>query len=130
MLSNQWQLGSHALHPASLQQCLWENHKPKSLVICRHSEICTAVLRKVVQLQAEGAWQQPLQLDPQHPTAEQLGIYHSHPTWMVERWLQQFGFQETIELLQSNNRCVDCAQTIAAIRKAAIKQPFFLALAP
>ncbi len=71
------------------------------------SDWCTAVLRKVVQLQEEGTWQQPLQLDPDQPTAEQLGLHYSHPTWMVSRWLEQFDLPETMELLQSNNRC-DC----------------------
>jgi 16S rRNA (cytosine967-C5)-methyltransferase len=37
------------------------------------------------------------------PLAERLGILHSHPTWMVERWLQKFGEALTISLLESNN---------------------------
>lgn len=36
--------------------------------------------------------------------AEDLAIRHSHPTWMVRRWLEQFGRPETIELLEWNNR--------------------------
>jgi 16S rRNA (cytosine967-C5)-methyltransferase len=36
--------------------------------------------------------------------AERLGILHSHPTWMVERWLTRLGEPRTIELLQANNR--------------------------
>lgn len=36
--------------------------------------------------------------------AENLAIRHSHPTWMVERWLDRFGADETAELLQANNR--------------------------
>ena len=36
--------------------------------------------------------------------AERLGIEHSHPTWMVERWLRKFGRQKTVELLEWNNR--------------------------
>jgi 16S rRNA (cytosine967-C5)-methyltransferase len=34
---------------------------------------------------------------------EALAIEHSHPTWMVERWLRKFGEQKTIELLEWNN---------------------------
>lgn len=36
--------------------------------------------------------------------AERLGILHSHPTWMVQRWLSHFGEPHTIDLLQANNR--------------------------
>jgi 16S rRNA (cytosine967-C5)-methyltransferase len=37
------------------------------------------------------------------PQAERLGILHSHPTWMVERWLARLGQQQTIALLEANN---------------------------
>ena len=37
-------------------------------------------------------------------TAEKLAIVHSHPTWLVERWLQRFGEKQTIALLDANNR--------------------------
>ena len=96
----------------------------RAAAACPKSERCAAVLRKVVKLQAEGAWQQPLQLDldSRIPTAEQLGVYHSHPTWMVERWLQQFGTQEIIQLLQSNNRCTSHTQTTSVTSVKAIKQ--------
>ncbi len=30
-------------------------------------------------------------LPPDSPLAERLGILHSHPTWLVERWLGRFG---------------------------------------
>ena len=36
--------------------------------------------------------------------AERLGIVHSHPAWLVERWLARFGELGTISLLQANNR--------------------------
>ena len=36
--------------------------------------------------------------------ADKLGILHSHPTWMVERWLARFGEARTISLLEANNR--------------------------
>src|SRR5271156_5284713 len=38
------------------------------------------------------------------PPAERLGILHSHPTWMVERWLARWGEARTIALLEANNR--------------------------
>lgn len=44
-------------------------------------------------------------------SAERLGILHSHPTWMVERWLEQFGEERTIGLLEADNRAprLSCA---------------------
>jgi 16S rRNA (cytosine967-C5)-methyltransferase len=36
--------------------------------------------------------------------AEDLAIRYSHPTWMVDRWLDRFGIDETTELLRANNR--------------------------
>ena len=37
------------------------------------------------------------------PFADRLGIQYSHPTWMVERWLNNYGGEKTRSLLQSNN---------------------------
>jgi 16S rRNA (cytosine967-C5)-methyltransferase len=36
--------------------------------------------------------------------ADRLGISHSHPSWIVERWVQHFGEEKTRELMQANNR--------------------------
>jgi 16S rRNA (cytosine967-C5)-methyltransferase len=38
------------------------------------------------------------------PLAEQMGILHSHPTWLVERWLLNFGEEQTRNLVEANNR--------------------------
>jgi len=48
---------------------------------------------------------------PDAPIAERLGILHSHPTWMVERWLKRLDEQQTIALLEANNRAprLSCA---------------------
>jgi 16S rRNA (cytosine967-C5)-methyltransferase len=40
---------------------------------------------------------------------ERLAIIHSHPTWMVERWIERFGEERTIALLESNNRPANMA---------------------
>jgi 16S rRNA (cytosine967-C5)-methyltransferase len=37
------------------------------------------------------------------PRGEFLGIKHSHPTWLVERWLRAFGEERTAALLEANN---------------------------
>lgn len=36
--------------------------------------------------------------------SDRLAIAHSHPTWLVERWLSQFGEQRTLALFDANNR--------------------------
>lgn len=36
--------------------------------------------------------------------AEQLGILHSHPPWMVERWLGKMGREKTVAMLEADNR--------------------------
>lgn len=36
--------------------------------------------------------------------AEDLAVRYSHPSWMVRRWLERFGLDETTELLRANNR--------------------------
>jgi 16S rRNA (cytosine967-C5)-methyltransferase len=36
--------------------------------------------------------------------AEDLAVRYSHPTWMVRRWLDRYGLDDTTELLRSNNR--------------------------
>ena len=43
--------------------------------------------------------------------AERLGILHSHPTWMVERWLARFGEARAVGLLEADNRAprLSCA---------------------
>ena len=43
--------------------------------------------------------------------ADRLGILHSHPTWLVERWLRNFGGSRTLALLEANNRApnLSCA---------------------
>src|SRR5277367_6649914 len=68
---------------------------------------------------------------PATPSAERLGILHSHPTWMVERWLKRLGEQQTIALLEANNRAprLSCAlhdaahrdETFAALRNAGLR---------
>ncbi len=37
-------------------------------------------------------------------SVECLSVKYSHPAWLVERWVEQFGLEETSELLKMNNR--------------------------
>jgi 16S rRNA (cytosine967-C5)-methyltransferase len=50
-------------------------------------------------------------LPPSLAPAERLAILHSHPTWMVERWLSRWGEARTIKLLEANNHAprLSCA---------------------
>ena len=70
--------------------------------------LVNAVLRRI----AEDA-KSPAEkfLPPNVPAAERLGILHSHPTWMVQRWLSRLGESRTIALLEANNRAprLSCA---------------------
>jgi 16S rRNA (cytosine967-C5)-methyltransferase len=62
------------------------------------------------------------------PLADRLGIQHSHPTWLVERWLRAFGEERTGALLDSNNSVPSLSaylldpqrqdETLSALQKA------------
>lgn len=41
--------------------------------------------------------------DPVNETALHISVVHSHPEWMVQRWIARFGVDETKALCQSNN---------------------------
>jgi 16S rRNA (cytosine967-C5)-methyltransferase len=65
------------------------------------------------------------------PLADRLGILHSHPTWLVERWLKNFGPPKTAALLEANNRTpnLSCAlhdpaqrdEVLAALKRAGLR---------
>lgn len=58
-----------------------------------------AVLRKLVEKGGE-----LLSVDPSLPAGERIAMETSHPLWMVERWLQQWGEEETRALCEANNQ--------------------------
>jgi 16S rRNA (cytosine967-C5)-methyltransferase len=41
---------------------------------------------------------------PQGKDPSSTSVRHSHPLWLVERWSQELGIDETIELCKANNR--------------------------
>jgi 16S rRNA (cytosine967-C5)-methyltransferase len=56
---------------------------------------------------------------------ERLGILHSHPTWLVERWLARFGETPAVALLEANNRAANVACAVHdPARRAEILRPF------
>ena len=58
--------------------------------------------------------------------AERIALAHSHPTWLVARWLARFGETETRALLEANNRA---PRTTAAILDPSAKEETTAALA-
>jgi 16S rRNA (cytosine967-C5)-methyltransferase len=59
------------------------------------------------------------------PTAERLGILHSHPTWIVERWIAKLGESRAIALLDANNRAPHLS---CAVHDSARREEIFAAL--
>jgi 16S rRNA (cytosine967-C5)-methyltransferase len=69
--------------------------------------LVNAVLRKAAKVRSQPAQSRSAiaSLLPRDlPQEDRLGILHSHPSWMVTRWLQIFGEEQTIALLEANNR--------------------------
>jgi 16S rRNA (cytosine967-C5)-methyltransferase len=65
--------------------------------------LVNAVLRKLApQARLTGA-----KLDALIPSgtsqAQRMAILHSHPAWLVERWIARFGSEQTAALLDANN---------------------------
>lgn len=59
--------------------------------------LVNAVLRKVTSQSGES--------EPDGcEEAEHIAERHSHPRWLVERWVKQFGRERTVALLEHNNR--------------------------
>ena len=71
--------------------------------------LVNAVLRKASATRAQESAVSPADaaaalLPGDLSPADRLGISHSHPTWLVERWLPAFGEARTAALLAANNR--------------------------
>lgn len=90
--------------------------------------LVNAVLRK-----AESEARSPVEsfLVPDLPISERLGILHSHPTWLIERWLLQMGEQRAVALLRANNQVpkLSCAvqdfsqreEVLSSLEKAGLR---------
>ncbi|MBW2038048.1 MAG: 16S rRNA (cytosine(967)-C(5))-methyltransferase RsmB [Deltaproteobacteria bacterium] len=62
-----------------------------------------------------------LKTDPLH----HISLYYSHPGWMVRRWINQWGVEETIALCQANNQIPPFTirvNTLKGSRKEAIQR--------
>lgn len=65
----------------------------------KHAGVVNGLLRTIIRTLDALVW----------PTREidevnYLGIVQSHPNWMVKRWINRFGFDETVKLCEENNR--------------------------
>ncbi|UCD72251.1 MAG: 16S rRNA (cytosine(967)-C(5))-methyltransferase RsmB [Syntrophobacterales bacterium] len=63
----------------------------------RGAAFINAVLRRISDGRAD--MEVPHAKDP-----SSISVRHSHPLWLVERWAQELGLDETIELCMANNR--------------------------
>jgi 16S rRNA (cytosine967-C5)-methyltransferase len=85
------------------------------------STLVNAVLRRMAEEASSPAETfLPAGLD----TPERLGVLHSHPTWMVARWLARFGEPQTTALLEANNRTprLSCAPNDAVRRSEILRE--------
>lgn len=65
--------------------------------------LINSVLRKVSTYEDEERSEEDLLSMDREDLVECLGKEHSHPDWLVSRWLQRFGLKECLELLEYNN---------------------------
>ena len=61
-----------------------------------------AVLRKISEERVPTS-EERIAKSEEEPLASLLATRYSHPEWLVERWIERFGGEETERLLQSNN---------------------------
>ncbi len=78
------------------------------------------ILRGIAEGKKEVSWPD-LRTDPPH----HICTYYSHPLWMVRRWIDQWGVEETIALCQANNEIPPFTarvNTLKGSRKEAIQR--------
>jgi 16S rRNA (cytosine967-C5)-methyltransferase len=62
------------------------------------SGLVNAILRNVIRREREIVWPRF-----EEGPARHISVVHSHPLWLVERWITLFGPQETLAFCQANN---------------------------
>ena len=99
------------------------------------SGMVNAVLRNMLRQPEK------LQIPTNLPAVTRIALTYSHPEWMVQRWIHQFGEEETIRMCESNNhpphtsirvnrRQTSPEQFIDSISRARIMQQYPLPLHP
>jgi len=82
--------------------------------------LINGVLRSFLRDPAQIKWP-----DPAEDPLLYLEIFHSHPRWMLARWLARYGFANTVKLCEFNNRPADLwirANTLKNDREALLKR--------
>ncbi len=65
----------------------------------KHAGVVNGLLRTIIRTLDSLVWP-TREIDE----ANYLGIVQSHPNWLVKRWIQRFGFDETQKLCEANNK--------------------------
>jgi 16S rRNA (cytosine967-C5)-methyltransferase len=73
----------------------------------KFSDLTNAVLRKLIAEKAASRGRNFPEISNSVPFAEKIAIEYSHPLWLVERWIEQFGKTPTQKILQFNNTIPD-----------------------
>lgn len=84
-------------------------HDCQKQTTAEHFYLCVAVLRRLIREQEAGTLPEPPLPSADTPleqAADMVAVATSHPTWMVQRWLQRWGQKDTLALLHHNNRCI------------------------
>ncbi len=79
----------------------------ESVELVKHARKTSAVtlVNAVLRRAAARAKEPPEKVLPAGiSSADRLGILHSHPTWLVERWIARWGEARAVSLLDENNR--------------------------
>jgi 16S rRNA (cytosine967-C5)-methyltransferase len=80
--------------------------------------LVNAVLRKLVpEAKVAGAKLDAL-IPKDASEASRMAVLHSHPTWMVERWLARFGNERTRTLLEANNHAPRTSCNVIDLKQA------------
>lgn len=104
-------------------QCLWMGGVPDRAAV--HSSVALArrfghagvaglvngVLRTVIRCHATYSFP-----DPGTQPAAHLSVAHSYPQWLMERWLERYGWARTRALCEENNRPRDVTLRVNTLR--------------
>jgi 16S rRNA (cytosine967-C5)-methyltransferase len=74
------------------------------------SGLVNAVLRSAIRQRAD------LRVPDELPAAKRISLVHSHPEWLVERWIGQYGEAPAEAMCEANNRPPHSSARVNALR--------------
>ena len=77
----------------------------------KHSKLVNAVLRNILRQKDKIEFP-----DPEKDRIKYLSVYHSHPEWMVKKWVNRLGYDSTEALLVTNNKPKDISIRVNALK--------------